>query len=225
MILYLFRNPGVTSLGLFASKFQSNDVASHGENIKLLFQKQSIKDKKKNLNLSQSTSDKPQEPICLIDQDKSTTSSSDGLTGSSFFKRLRVAEFTNSVSLTNFSNSESLLNPQSEPHSESNSRDSNSFFQSHSVGDWVICEECGSRVFTWKLPEHKDFHVAQRIQQEWSLQTNDRSDCTQTNVLNSKEIVNRIDRSGTKQAKKPKLKSKQLANTTSLDGFVCRTKK
>lgn len=53
-------------------------------------------------------------------------------------------------------------------HSTSTNSDSSNFFKSYSIGDWIICDKCNSRISVWQLPEHEDFHIAQRIQHEWS---------------------------------------------------------
>ncbi|THD27281.1 DNA polymerase eta subunit [Fasciola hepatica] len=114
-----------------------------------------------------------------------TTNATNGVT-SSFFKRLRVAELSVSAcpsptkspkqSPTKRSNtspeprvatSDPSIEPDSNSRSSTNSEAPAVFFTSYTAGDWIVCEECGSRISVWQVPEHSDFHVAQRVQQDW----------------------------------------------------------
>lgn len=47
------------------------------------------------------------------------------------------------------------------------------YFQRHNpIADKILCEECGSYVLVHLMPEHKDFHLARRLQQEWNREVN-----------------------------------------------------
>ncbi|TNN14924.1 DNA polymerase eta subunit [Schistosoma japonicum] len=60
------------------------------------------------------------------------------------------------------------IESDSESRHSSTTSDSN-FFKSYSIGDWIICDKCSSRISVWQVPEHEDFHLAQRIQHEWII--------------------------------------------------------
>ncbi|VDK35557.1 unnamed protein product [Taenia asiatica] len=50
------------------------------------------------------------------------------------------------------------------------------YFQRHNpMADKILCEECGSYVLVHLMPEHKDFHFARRLQQEWNKELNQTS--------------------------------------------------
>lgn len=132
-------------------------------------------------------------PIRLSDEpipDPAKTNSTNTVT-SSFFKRLRVAELSVSAcssppkSITQSPVKASSMHPEPrmttpdlsvEP--DSNSRSSLSseppavFFTAYTAGDWIVCDECGSRISVWQVPEHSDFHAAQRVQQDWVREVN-----------------------------------------------------
>ncbi|VDP76256.1 unnamed protein product [Echinostoma caproni] len=108
---------------------------------------------------------------------------------SSFFKRLRVAELSapqcppppaltvalqpsvhelDDTSECAPTESDPIIEPDSNSRSSSTSDTPGVFFTSYVAGDWIICDECGSRISVWQVPEHSDFHVAQRVQQDWT---------------------------------------------------------
>ncbi|KAA0199467.1 DNA polymerase eta subunit, partial [Fasciolopsis buskii] len=121
--------------------------------------------------------------------DPAKKNSTNGVT--SFFKRLRVAELSvsacpsppKSITLSPVKASSLhsepqmiTLDPSVEPDSSSRSSVSSEppavFFTAYTAGDWIVCDECGSRISVWQVPEHSDFHVAQRIQQDWVRESN-----------------------------------------------------
>ncbi|CAH8461936.1 unnamed protein product [Schistosoma haematobium] len=76
-------------------------------------------------------------------------------------------------------------------HSTSTTSDSSNFFKSYSIGDWIICDKCNSRISIWQLPEHEDFHIAQRIQHEWSnKEVNINTSLTNTIITKSNDTTN-----------------------------------
>ncbi|CAH8834024.1 unnamed protein product [Trichobilharzia szidati] len=168
----------------------------------------------------------------------------------SFFKRLRVAEISapfhpiissvdTTTTTTNNATTDSLqsndtlendiyrsldkspacLDIDSESRHSSTS-DSSNFFTSYSVADWIICDKCNSRVSVWQIPEHEDFHIAQRIQQEWkneevsspakaSIATTNNS----TSSLSNKIITSSKVKSQSKQIMKKQVKHQKPSST------------
>ncbi|RTG83651.1 DNA polymerase eta [Schistosoma bovis] len=124
-------------------------------------------------------------------------------------------------------------------HSTSTTSDSSNFFKSYSIGDWIICDKCNSRISVWQLPEHEDFHIAQRIQHEWSnkevninttsIETSltKSNDTTNSNQVNN-SLINKISsnqkstkiKSNLKQSKSIKKHQKSIkSNSGSLDQY------
>ncbi|VDO50291.1 unnamed protein product [Schistosoma margrebowiei] len=124
-------------------------------------------------------------------------------------------------------------------HSTSTTSDSSNFFKSYSIGDWIICDKCNSRISIWQLPEHEDFHIAQRIQHEWSnkevnintpsIETSltKSNDTTNSNQVNN-SLINKISsnpkstkiKSNLKQSKSIKKHQKSIkSNSGSLDQY------
>lgn len=124
-------------------------------------------------------------------------------------------------------------------HSTSTTSDSSNFFKSYSIGDWIICDKCNSRISIWQLPEHEDFHIAQRIQHEWSnkevninttsIETSltKSNDTTNSNQVNN-SLINKISsnqkstkiKSNLKQPKSIKKHQKSIkSNSGSLDQY------
>ncbi|CAH8456863.1 unnamed protein product [Schistosoma intercalatum] len=100
-------------------------------------------------------------------------------------------------------------------HSTSTTSDSSNFFKSYSIGDWIICDKCNSRISVWQLPEHEDFHIAQRIQHEWSNKevnintTSIETSLTKSNdTNNSNQVNNSLINKISSNQKSTKIKSK-----------------
>ncbi|CAH8456860.1 unnamed protein product [Schistosoma intercalatum] len=100
-------------------------------------------------------------------------------------------------------------------HSTSTTSDSSNFFKSYSIGDWIICDKCNSRISIWQLPEHEDFHIAQRIQHEWSnKEVNINTSLTNTIITksndtnNSNQVNNSLINKISSNQKSTKIKSK-----------------
>nr|CAH8831870.1 unnamed protein product [Trichobilharzia regenti] len=100
----------------------------------------------------------------------------------------------------------------------SSTSDSNSFFTSYSVADWIICDKCNSRVSVWQIPEHEDFHIAQRIQQEWKNEAVSSSAKASiiTNNNSTSSLLNKTTSSKVKSQSKPMVKKqvKQQKSST-----------
>ncbi|KAF6770039.1 hypothetical protein AHF37_11860, partial [Paragonimus kellicotti] len=182
-------NPGITCLGLSAGKFCSDSCALSTD-IRALLQKQSII--KRDLTPSTSTISTHISPNTKSVSDSKCLVPSDSTTGppTSFFKRLFTAEMSEPSLLTVVASESpertvnnmdlngpveehdpSITNLVVEHDTDSRSSaksDSSVFFTSYIAGDWTVCEECGRRVAVWQVPEHADFHLAQRLQHEWT---------------------------------------------------------
>ncbi|KAF7232383.1 hypothetical protein EG68_11266 [Paragonimus skrjabini miyazakii] len=182
-------NPGITCLGLSAGKFCSDSCALSTD-IRALLQKQSAI--KRDITSSVSTTLTHISPNATSVSDSKCIAPTDSTTGppTSFFKRLFTAEISEPSLLTAVASESpectvnnidlngpieehdpSITNIPSEHDTDSRSSaksDSGVFFTSYIAGDWTVCEECGRRVTVWQVPEHADFHLAQRLQHEWT---------------------------------------------------------
>ncbi|KAF5397660.1 DNA polymerase eta subunit [Paragonimus heterotremus] len=182
-------NPGITCLGLSAGKFCS-DTCALSTDIRALLQKQSVV--KRDITPSVTATLTHISPNTTSVSDSKCFAPTDSTTGppTSFFKRLCTAEISEPSLLTAVApdspecavnNTElnepveehdpSLTNFLTEHDTDSRSStksDSGVFFTSYIAGDWTVCEECGRRVAVWQVPEHTDFHLAQRLQHEWT---------------------------------------------------------
>nr|CDS20411.1 dna polymerase eta [Echinococcus granulosus] len=70
---------------------------------------------------------------------------------------------------------EGSLHQATEPKAQEETKASKElvYFQRHnSTAEKVLCEECGSYVLVHLMPEHRDFHFARRVQQEWNREVN-----------------------------------------------------
>uniref|UniRef100_A0A915EUS5 DNA polymerase eta n=1 Tax=Echinococcus canadensis TaxID=519352 RepID=A0A915EUS5_9CEST len=70
---------------------------------------------------------------------------------------------------------EGSLHQATEPKAQEETKASKElvYFQRHnSTTEKVLCEECGSYVLVHLMPEHRDFHFARRVQQEWNREVN-----------------------------------------------------
>ncbi|CAH8484194.1 unnamed protein product [Heterobilharzia americana] len=91
----------------------------------------------------------------------------------------------------------------------SSTSDSTNFFTSYSVGDWIICEKCNSRVSVWQIPEHEDFHIAQRIQHEWKNEATSVVELVKSTPVDSSNNIHQIENSLSNKISSFKAKSEQ----------------
>ncbi|KAA3672297.1 DNA polymerase eta [Paragonimus westermani] len=182
-------NPGITCLGLSAGKFCA-DSCTVSTDIRTLLQKQPLI--KRDIIPSVITNSTSIPPNVTCVSDSKCIALTDSTTGppTSFFKRLCTSEILEPSSLTavvsespeRSANDTDLIGPAGEHDSSINNvaiehdtdsrssakSDSGVFFTCYVAGDWTVCEECGRRVAVWQVPEHADFHLAQRLQHEWT---------------------------------------------------------
>ncbi|KAF8570658.1 hypothetical protein P879_05374 [Paragonimus westermani] len=182
-------NPGITCLGLSAGKF-CPDSCTGSTDIRALLQKQPLIKRDITSSVITNLTSIPPNVTCV--SDSKCIAPTDSTTGppTSFFKRLCTAEILEPSSLTvavsespeRSVNDIDLIGPAEERDSsiskvaiehDTDSRssaksDSGVFFTCYVAGDWTVCEECGRRVAVWQVPEHADFHLAQRLQHEWT---------------------------------------------------------
>ncbi|KER24846.1 hypothetical protein T265_07578 [Opisthorchis viverrini] len=178
--------PGITSIGLSAAKFCSNTTSA---DIRVLLQRKS--DLKRRSDPPKAIESDFQSQGADA---RKTAIDPVRPAGSSFFKRLHAAEVSEpppapqepktlepaKVDLSKpindlpddtpeqFQSKSPAFEIEADTDSmSSNHTESGAFFTAYTAGDWTVCEECGSRVSVWQIPEHSDFHIAQRVQNEW----------------------------------------------------------
>ncbi|CAL8079687.1 unnamed protein product [Calicophoron daubneyi] len=182
-------NPGITGLGFCAGKFCPT-VPPDTSDIRTLLMNSEAANKRSPPPIPSSSSPAPS--ACGTQQIVSPHSYT-GEDHMSFFKKLRVVEVsappTENTAASLFAEqtvadmggpassddplerSEHTAEPPVDHDPDSRSSMSNepsAFFTCYTAGDWTVCDQCGSRVSVWQLPEHMDFHLAQRLQNEWS---------------------------------------------------------
>ncbi|KAG5448481.1 DNA polymerase eta [Clonorchis sinensis] len=228
--------PGITSIGLSAAKFYSDTTCG---DIRVLLQRKS--DLKRRGDSPKAVESDFQAQGA--DEGKTVIDPVRSAAGSSFFKRLHAAEVSEPppapqeqktigpakvdlpkpISDLPDGTSEQFQSKspafEIEPDTDSmssNHTESGAFFTAYTAGDWTVCEECGSRVSVWQIPEHSDFHVAQRVQNEWV-----RESAGSSASLPSFPRSSGNSRSGRGRARVSKSASK-TRGTGALDRFVLR---
>ncbi|KAM3175695.1 hypothetical protein ACTXT7_008023 [Hymenolepis weldensis] len=114
---------------------------------------------------------------------------------------------------------ESFFHRYIEPMGEnvpSTSKSPNFFIQHDSTVDTILCEECGLQIPVHIMPEHSDFHLARKLQAEWTREMKEPTPQSQSVPISKKSIR------GTKKTRGRGGKSKTEIRNPKIDAFFVK---